>query len=136
MPDRFDIGELEKDLGRQAALRIIEAIGGQRRSIPSLAFATRSRLAKEIGPVSARWIAARFAGEMVVFPSRLARHRERDAALLLADVIDAGLDNPSQSANEIAKAHGVSCRRVQQIRQQLRAERDAGNQNPAKSLPR
>jgi hypothetical protein len=136
MADRFDIDQLEADLGRPAALRIIEALGGQRRSVPSLAYATRSRLAKEIGPVNARWIAVGWAGEMVEFPSRLARHRERDAALLLADVIAAGLDNPTQSANDIAKANGVSSRRVQQIRQQLRTERDAEAQKQIKPLPR
>lgn len=125
MADRFDIDELEAGLGRHIARRIVDAIGGQRRSIPSLSFATRSRLAKEIDPVAARWIAARFAGANIEFPSRLARHRERETALLLADVIAAGLDNPAQSANEIAAAHGVSSRRVQQIRQQLRSERKA-----------
>jgi len=80
-------------------------------------------------------IAARLVGEKIELPSCLARHREREAALLLADVIAASSNIPRQSTNEIAAAHGVSSRRVQQIRQQLRADRDAEARKQVRTRP-
>lgn len=122
MSDRFDIDELEADLGQAAALRVLANVGGQRRNIPLPRNAAHSSLAAEIGPKAAAWIAERFGGEIVAFPSRNGREAETRAARLRADVIEAGLTDPRRSANDIAAAHGVTARRVEQIRQDLRRE--------------
>lgn len=134
MTDRFDIDALEAELGQAAALRILANIGGQRRNIPLPRNAATSALAREIGPRAAIWIAEHFGGEIVAFPSRYGREAESRAARLRADVIDAGLTEPRRSANDIAAAHGVTARRVEQIRQDLRDER-ARLRVPHRQLP-
>lgn len=130
MNERFDIDLLEADLGQAAALRVIANCGGQRRSVPLPRNAANSALATEIGVSAAIWISARFGGEKVEFPSRYGRLSETRAALLRADVLDAGLTNPVRSANDIAHEHGVTSRRVEQIRQELRNERRLPNELP------
>lgn len=133
MAERLDLDDLEADLGPETARRVVDAIGGQTRHVPKPEWANRSTLARMIGPVAARWIADRFGGEAVSFPSRTAQLSRNRSARLMADVLDAGLDDPTRSANEIAHAHGVTARRVQQIRQQLRDER--ANHNPKSKTP-
>lgn len=128
MSETFDIDALEAALGQGAALRVLANVGGQRRNIPLPRNAAASALAQEIGPKAAIWIADRFGGEIVVFPSRGGREAEARAARLRADVIEAGLTEPLRSANDIAAAHGVTARRVEQIRQDLRRE---GSRRPA-----
>lgn len=125
MADPFDLDELEADLGPNCARKVIAALGGQSRSVPKLEWVTRSTLAREIGPVAARWIAERFGGSRIAFPSQRGQQMRRRAALIAADVLEAGLDHPKRSANDIAQSHGVTARRVQQIRKQLREDRAA-----------
>ena len=134
MSERFDIDQLEADLGQASALRVLANVGGQRRTIPLPANAAKSALAQEIGPMAARWIADRLGGETVAFPSRTGRDASERAAQLRADVLEAGLTHPSRSANDIAGAHGVTSRRVEQLRQELRAEL-ARSPRPAPQLP-
>jgi hypothetical protein len=122
MPKYFSIDELEADLGQRTALGVLANCGGQRRMIPLPRNAANSVLAHEIGLEAAIWIASRFGGEEIAFPSPNGRGAETAAARLRADVLDAGLTDPTRSANDIAKQHRRSARRVEQIRQDLRAE--------------
>lgn len=121
MSDRFSIDQLEADLGQAAALRVLANVGGQRRWIPTVAHAHDAKLVSEVGVDVVVWLAERFAGDRVEFPSQTARQVESRASLLRAAIIDAGLINPSRSANDLAKEFGVTFRRVEQIRQELRA---------------
>ena len=112
--------ELERDLGQAARLRLMLNAGGQVRYVPGPAHAAGSALAQEVGADIAQWLAARFGGETVTFPSRRGAETEERAAQLRAAVLDAGLTDPDQSANDIAATFGVSVRRVRQIRAELR----------------
>lgn len=114
------IDELEADLGLGARLRLIANVGGQRRRIPKMPFAGNSTLAGEIGSDAARWLAARFGGTDIEFPSRRGAEMQRAGSLLLADILEAGLDMPSATANQIAQKHGVSRRWVHKQRNMLR----------------
>lgn len=125
-----DLDTMEADLGAGTVDRVLDQFGGRRIGIPSPTRASTSLIASHLGVDAATWLAARYGGEQVAFPSRQARIAAQRASLLRADVIEAGLIAPSRSANDIASAHGVTTRRVQQIRQQLRRERQ-----PAKSHP-
>ncbi len=116
------LDELEAELGQRAALRVLANCGGQRRNIPLPQNAAASALAIELGPQIACWIADRFGGGKVEFPSSHARRAGDAAARLRADVLEAGLTDPARSANDIARAHHRSVRRVEQLRQELRAE--------------
>lgn len=116
------IDELEADLGQAARLRLLANCGGQRRVIPQLHHAGNSALAGEVGAEIARWLAAHFAGEDLYFPSARASETERRRALLIADILESGLTNPSRSNNDLAKAHGVSYRWVQMVRRDLMAD--------------
>lgn len=118
------IDELERDLGQAARLRLIVNAGGQRRSIPHPANAAESRLATELGVDVATWLADRFAGMQLDFPTRRGRDAERRAALLRAAILEAGLTHPTRSANDIAVEHGVSSVWVLRLRNQMRAEAD------------
>lgn len=120
------IDELERDLGLAARLRVIANAGGQRRDVPHPPAAAGSRLAAELGADVACWLADRFAGTQVDFPSRRGRHAERRAALLRAAILDAGLTNPTRSANDLAAEHDVSLVWVIRLRNRMRAE--AGEQ--------
>jgi len=124
------IDELERDLGQAARLRVIANAGGQRRSIPHPGSAARSRLAAELGADVALWLAERFAGTQVDFPTRRGRDAERRAALLRAAILDAGLTNPTRSANDLAAEHGVSQVWVIRLRNQMRAEAGENPQLP------
>ena len=117
------IDELERDLGLGARLRLLANLGGQRRDIPSAAHAPRSRLAMEAGEDVALWLATRFAGEAVDIPSARGREVQERAARLHAAVLEAGLIEPTRSANDIAKEHGVTSMWVRKLRAQLRADR-------------
>lgn len=116
------IDELERDLGQAARLRLIVNAGGQRRSIPHPANAAESALAQELGVAVAIWLAERFAGTQLDFPTRRGMTAERRAALLRAAILDAGLTNPTRSANDLAAEHGVSLVWVTRLRNQMRAE--------------
>lgn len=119
------IDEFERDLGLAARLRLIANCGGQVRHIPVLAFAGNSRLASEIGSQAARWLSHRFGGNEISIPSRVGMERGDAKARLEADILEAGLDNPTRTLNDIAKAHGVTSRWVQMVRAELRAEEGA-----------
>lgn len=118
------IDELERDLGLAARLRVIQAAGGQRRDVPRPENAASSTLAAEIGADAARWLADRFAGTKVDFPSRHGARAQRKASLLRAAILDAGLTNPVRSANDLAREFGVTAMWVHKLRVQMRA--DAG----------
>lgn len=122
MSSSFSIDELEADLGQAVALRVIANCGGQHRSVPLPKNAARSALADEIGVDAACWIAGRFGGEAVPFPSINARQRNDDARKRLSAVLDAGLTDPSRSANDLAFDLGISARHVKRLRAQLRGD--------------
>lgn len=116
------IDELERDLGLAARLRLIANAGGQYRSVPQPANAAASALARELGAEIAVWLARRFGGTTVHFPSPRAVETERRAALLRAAILDAGLTNPSRSANDIAAEFGVSAHWVHKLRGRMQVE--------------
>lgn len=114
--------ELERDLGQAARLRLMLNAGGQKRYIPKPAHIRASSLANEIGLQTAVWLANRFPGAQISFPSRHGSDADERASQLRAAIIEAGLTEPAQSANDIAVAFGVTSRRVHQIRAELRGE--------------
>lgn len=126
------LDELERDLGAPARLRIIANAGGQRRDIPGPEAAATSALAAEIGVKAARWLAARFAGTQIDIPSRRGSENLHRANLLRAAIIEAGLTNPTRSANDLALEHGVTSVWVRTLRAEMR--RDAGIDPPRLSL--
>tara|TARA_R110000796_G_scaffold45616_14_gene110321 strand:- start:11113 stop:11520 length:408 start_codon:yes stop_codon:yes gene_type:complete len=116
------IDELERDLGLSARLRILANAGGQRRYVPMPDHVENSSLTAELGEDICCWLAGRYGGETVIFPSRKGYEREDDATLLRAAVLDAGLTEPSRSANDIAAEFGVSERWVRNLRAELRED--------------
>jgi hypothetical protein len=116
------IDEMERDLGLPARLRLIASVGGQRREIPRAQNAECSVLAKVLDPATVEWLAQRFGGTKVDFPTARGREVERRAALLRAAILDAGLTEPRRSANDLATEHGVSSMWVRKLRSQMRAE--------------
>lgn len=118
------IDELERDLGLRARLHVIANAGGQRRDIPRPEHAEASALACEIGVESVRWLAERFAGTKIDIPSARGNEVQRRASLLRAAVLEAGLTNPTRSANDLAREHGVTSMWVRKLRAEMR--RDAG----------
>ncbi|KGJ18707.1 Mor transcription activator family protein [Paracoccus sanguinis] len=121
------IDELEADLGLPARLRLVANAGGQRRPIPHMASAGNSKLAGEVGADVARWLASRFAGEDIDIPNDTSTARSAKSARLVADILEAGLTEPTRSANDLARAHGVTRRWVVMLRAALRAERTAAD---------
>lgn len=116
------IDELERDLGLSVRLKVIQAAGGQRRDIPHPQNASASTLATEIGPDAVLWLAQRFAGTKIDFPSARGSEAQRQASLLRAAILDAGLTNPTRSANDLAQAFGVTSMWVHKLRTQMRNE--------------
>jgi hypothetical protein len=116
------VDELERDLGQGARLRLIAAAGGQRREVPRPASAAGSQLAHEVGPDVAAWLARRFGGTALDIPSPRARDLEEKANHLRAAILEAGLDSPARSANDIAAEFGVTSMWVRKLRARLRAE--------------
>lgn len=116
------IDELERDLGQAAALRLIANAGGQRRHIPSPPRIEGSRIEREVGTEIATWLAGRYGGDVVQVPSHHGRTSRERASRLRADVLDAGLINPTVSADILAMRYGVTVRRIEQVRQELRSE--------------
>lgn len=115
------LDEIEKDLGIAARLRVLANAGGQRRYIPQPDGVIRSDLARELGPDVAYWLAGRYGGDLVTFPSRHGTERQDKAALLQAAVLDAGLTEPKRSANDIASEFGVTARYVHMVRASLKS---------------
>jgi len=116
------IDELERDLGPAARLRLIANAGGRYRNVPQLGHAAASKLATEVGADVVTWLAERFGGTCVHFPSPRGRETERRAALLRAAILDAGLTNPKRSANDIAGEFGVSAHWVHKLRGRMQKE--------------
>lgn len=116
------IDELERDLGLSARLQVIQAAGGQRRDIPHPQNAASSALATEIGADAVLWLARRFAGTKIDFPSARGFDAQRQASLLRAAILDAGLTKPTRSANDLATEFGVTSMWVHKLRTQMRAE--------------
>lgn len=120
------IDELERDLGAPAAARLLANAGGQRRHIPKRA--AGSTLAGEVGEVVVCWLSARFGGTALDIPSQLSRGRQNSANALRAAILDAGLSNPTRSANSIAAEFGVTAAWVHKQRTQIRKERGDNDQ--------
>lgn len=116
------IDELERDLGISVRLRVIANAGGQRRDIPRPENAASSTLAAEIGVPAVEWLAHRFAGTKIDFPSARGASQQRQANLLRAAILEAGLTEPARSANDLAKEFGVTSMWVRKLRTELRAE--------------
>lgn len=119
---------LEAELGREARLRLVANAGGQRRSIPLPENAAGSPLAAEVGLEITMWLAERFGTEDLSIPNDRQIARSSKSSLLVADILDAGLTNPTRSANDLARAHGVTRRWVTELRARLRAERGDADQ--------
>ncbi|MBN7785157.1 hypothetical protein JYP51_09515 [Ponticoccus gilvus] len=114
------IDELERDLGQPAALRLLANAGGQRRDIPKNA--AGSRLASEVGEPVVAWLAGRFGGSALDIPSFHARQAQDRASELRAAILDAGLEHPTRSANDIATEFGVTAAWVHKLRVRMREE--------------
>lgn len=119
------IDELERDLGQAIRLRVIANVGGQRRDVPRADNVDTSALATEIGLPAARWLAERFAGTKVDFPSARGSEAHRRASLLRAAILEAGLTDPARSANDLAREHGVTSMWVRKLRAEMRREADS-----------
>ncbi|ANT39892.1 hypothetical protein RGUI_0822 [Rhodovulum sp. P5] len=126
-PDTW-IDELEHDLGQAAALRLLASAGGQRRNIPKRP--DRSRLGDELGLDVVRWLSARFGGTAVDIPSVHGRERQDRSSRLRAAILDAGLTEPTRSANDIAAEFGVTAAYVHKLRSQMRRDAAADAQMP------
>lgn len=126
------IDELERDLGLATRLRVIANAGGQRRDIPRPENSEDSVLACEIGAQATLWLAERFAGTKIDFPSARGVESQHRASLLRAAIIDAGLTEPNRSANDLAREHGVTSMWVRKLRAEMR--RDAGTEPDQLSL--
>ena len=116
------IDELERDLGLAARLRLIANAGGQRRDVPRPENADVSVLASEIGEDAVRWLAERFGGTQIDVPSLRGSESRDRAALLRAAILDAGLTNPTRSANDLAREFGVTSMWVRKLRGEMRQE--------------
>lgn len=116
------IDELERDLGQATRLKVIANAGGQRRDIPRPENAAHSSLAAEIGAEAVHWLAHRFAGTKVDFPSSRGNEAQRRASLLRAAILDAGLTDPCRSANDIAREFGVTSMWVRKLRADMRRD--------------
>ena len=119
-PLDYWIDELEGDLGQAAALRLLANAGGQRRDVPKKA--QGSRLADEVGLEVVKWLSARFGGTALDIPRYGARQRQDRAAELRAAILEAGLTEPTRSANVIATEFGVTAAWVHKLRTQMRKE--------------
>ncbi len=120
------IDELERDLGQAAVLRLLANVGGQRRNIPKRA--EGSVLAREVGEDVVGWLAARFGNTSIDIPSRRGRDQQNRANQLRAAVLEAGLTNPTRSANVIAAEFNVTAVWVSALRRELREEFGLGRQ--------
>lgn len=120
MADDAWIDELERDLGQAAMLNLISNAGGQRRDIPKRA--EGSRLATEVGEVVVAWLAHRFGGTALDIPSARGREGQDRANRLRAAILEAGLTQPTRSANVIAREHGVTAAWVHKQRTRMRRE--------------
>lgn len=118
------IDELERDLGRGARLRLIATFGGQRRDVPSMAGIEGSVLARETGEDVAYWLSDRFGGTRLEIPTLRGSEDRSRGARLRAAILEAGLEHPTRSANEIAAEHGVSARWVIALRTEMGLERE------------
>lgn len=129
MSDAADpwVEELARDLGEAQRRRLLACLGGQRREVPEVSGAATSKLAAEAGPDIALWLAERFGGTAVDFPSPHGVAVERNASRLRAAILDAELDEPARSRNGMATECGVTVAWVQRLRKQMRAERDGEN---------
>lgn len=116
------LDELERDLGQRARLRVLANIGGQRRDIPRPENAAESVLAREIGADATTWLARRFAGTKLDVPSVRGTEIQKRASLLRAAILEAGLTEPSRSANDLAREHGVTAMWVSKLRAEMRRE--------------
>jgi len=124
------IDELERDLGMPARHTLILNAGGQRRFIPSPDRVQNSAIAEEFGYEIAFWLAGRFGGVDIEVPSRSAIEANNRASQLRAAVLEAGLTDPTRTANDIADEFDVSRRRVLQIRSELKADQPAPSSLP------
>lgn len=124
-PDAW-IDELERDLGVAAVTRLLANAGGQRRNIPKRA--AGSKLAHEVGELTVGWLSMRFAGTALDIPSQYGRDQQARASALRAAILEAGLTDPTRSANDIAKQFGVTAAWVHKARSQMRRDHGQSDQ--------
>lgn len=96
-------------LGRGAAMRLSEALGGQAVKVPKRA--PRSALAKRVGVDIARVLAAEYGGLTISIPNLGGRS---------SAVRDYVKTHPRESANAVARELGVTERQVRRVRARLR----------------
>jgi hypothetical protein len=125
------IDELEADLGQPAALKLLANAGGQRRKVPKRS--QGSKLAVEVGLPVTEWLSVRFGGTDLDIPTPRARVQQDRAAELRATILEAGLTNPTRSANDIATQFGVTAAWVHKLRTQMR--RESGYDGDQLTLP-
>lgn len=128
------LDELERDLGVPARQKVLDKAGGQRRYVPVPNNAGSSSLADELGSDIALWLAGRYGGDVVTFPSRFGAQAEDRSSKLRAAILDAGLTKPSRSANDIAQEFGVSEDWVLKLRREMRGT-PLTRVKPRKTLP-
>ena len=126
MSDSFWIDELERDLGQAARLTLLANVGGQRRNIPTKRYAASSKLAQEVGLDIVLWLSDRFAQTAVDIPSANGSEARDRASRLRAAILEAGLTDPTRSANEIAVEFQVTAAWVHKLRSQMREEAGMG----------
>lgn len=119
------IEDLARDLGEEARWRLIAARGGLDVTPPQPENAASSLLVAEIGLDAALWLAERFAGERLHIPNmgviaRAEARRRRDFVL----------DNPDASATDLARATGLTTRRIVQIRAEARKGTARSSETP------
>lgn len=100
--------DLAEELGAGACARFLRRAAGMHIYIPNRARLDASVLRGLAGDAVASWLCDRYAGEYIDVPS--ARARARDT------LRQAVLSEPGAPVNELAHRHGVTARRIMQIR--------------------
>jgi len=106
---------IERDLGEEAAKKLVAIYGGQIIPIPRKV--EGNRIAVDLGLDLAKWMVAEHGGLKVDIPigNKYRKTRVRDAVIA----------NPDKSANELARMCGVTAVRIYQIRREERQKAGA-----------
>ena len=106
---------IERDLGQDAAQKLIETYGGQLITIPKKV--EGNRIAEDLGPELAEWMVEEYGGLAVDIPIGQKYRKARVRNIVLA--------NPDKSANELARMCDVTSVRIRQIRREERLKAEA-----------
>ncbi|MEM7507652.1 MAG: hypothetical protein AAF415_12995 [Pseudomonadota bacterium] len=104
--------DIALELGEPAALRLAEALGGQRVYIPEAGL--KGSHDNQIDKKTLQLLRTYYAGATVVIPNFKARIADERRRYVLA--------RPDVEVNELAATLGITYRRVQQIREQSRID--------------